>query len=101
MAINIGSYRNQINVDAARPVEGKKPAEPVSSVNAESEAPVKVTVSARAKELSRTGGGGVDQAKVERLKAALAQGTLKLDAKLVASRIVEEGHGPDAGGESH
>jgi len=48
----------------------------------------RVSISAEARALA-SGDPGVDQAKVERLKSALASGSLKFDTQLVAQRMID------------
>jgi anti-sigma28 factor (negative regulator of flagellin synthesis) len=50
---------------------------------------IKVTVSAEARALAAE--NAMDGAKVARLQAALAAGALAIDARLIASRLVESG----------
>ncbi len=49
----------------------------------------RVSISAEARALAG-GDAAVDQAKVERLRAALASGSLKFDAQLVAQRMIDQ-----------
>ena len=55
---------------------------------------VKVSLSERARALSErpspTSAEGFDAAKVERLRAELADGTFKVDADLIAQRMLDE-----------
>lgn len=90
------SYDKKIEstpTDAAGKVGGPKGAS--SQEAAVSHAPqegVKVTVSAKAQQLAKS---GFDAAKVDRLKAALQAGALKPDFQLIAKKIVEGNHGPE------
>lgn len=49
----------------------------------------RVSISAEARALAAD--SGIDQAKVERLRAALASGSLKFDSQLIAERLIERG----------
>jgi flagellar biosynthesis anti-sigma factor FlgM len=51
----------------------------------------KVSISPEAKALSSTSEAGFDAAKVERLKGAVESGSLHVDAKAIAARIVNGG----------
>jgi flagellar biosynthesis anti-sigma factor FlgM len=49
----------------------------------------RVSISAEARALAG-GDAAVDQAKVERLRSALASGSLKFDSQLVAQRMIDQ-----------
>jgi|GEM_PF-1250764 len=51
----------------------------------------RVRVSARSRQLSLAADGGVDAAKVARLKAAVDGGTFRIDAREIAERIARVG----------
>ncbi|MBK7395609.1 MAG: flagellar biosynthesis anti-sigma factor FlgM [Myxococcales bacterium] len=72
------------------PSQGGAPGE-VKQVAASSDS-VKVTLSAKARELAATSeaDSDFDQAKVERLRASIDRGDFKIDAQAIAQKIVED-----------
>ncbi len=74
----------------AAPTQGGAPGE-VKQVAASSDS-VKVTLSAKARELAATADtdNDFDQAKVERLRASIDRGDFKIDAQAIAQKIVED-----------
>jgi negative regulator of flagellin synthesis FlgM len=53
----------------------------------------KVTISDKTRELAAASSSTVDAAKVERLRAAVNNGSLKIDAHKIANKIVGDGDG--------
>jgi flagellar biosynthesis anti-sigma factor FlgM len=51
----------------------------------------RVRVSARSRQLSLAADGGVDAARVARLKSAVDEGTFRIDARAIAARIARVG----------
>ena len=62
-----------------------------SSSAAASPAGEKVTLSAQAQELAAKAAANTDDAKVQKLTAAVQNGTFKIDAHAIANRIVDGG----------
>jgi negative regulator of flagellin synthesis FlgM len=60
-----------------------------SSANPSGAPPVKVTVSAEARRLADEAKG--DEARVDRLRQAVAEGSFRVDTRAVAKKIVETG----------
>lgn len=83
----------QVNPAALRRAQGPQPqqggpheAKPVTAGTDS----VKVTLSSKARELAAASESDFDQAKVERLRAALEKGELKIDPQAIAAKIVED-----------
>lgn len=92
MRINDAQSRGWTVEAVGRTPEVERLAEADAAHNADA---VKVTLSERARELSQRPsapppGGGVDAAKVERLRAEIADGKFTVDPDLIASRMLDE-----------
>jgi len=80
------AYQRQTAVD---PVSvPQSPAQREGATTGTSVRAARVSISAEARALA-AGDPGVDQAKVDRLRNALASGSLKFDSNLVAQRMID------------
>ena len=81
------AYQRQTAVD---PVSvPQSPAQREGVAGGTSVRAARVSISAEARALA-AGDPGIDQAKVERLRAAFAGGGLKFDSQLVAQRMIDQ-----------
>lgn len=81
------AYQRQTAVD---PVSvPQSPAQREGAASSTSVRAARVSISAEARALA-AGDLGIDQAKVERLRSALASGSLKFDSQLVAQRMIDQ-----------
>jgi flagellar biosynthesis anti-sigma factor FlgM len=80
------AYQRQTAVDPVSVPQSPAQREGVSTGTSVRAA--RVSISAEARALA-AGDPGVDQAKVERLRAALGGGSLKFDSQLVAQRMID------------
>jgi flagellar biosynthesis anti-sigma factor FlgM len=81
------AYQRQTAVD---PVSvPQSPAQREGVATGTSVRAARVSISAEARALA-AGDTGIDQAKVERLRAAFASGGLKFDSQLVAQKMIEQ-----------
>lgn len=82
----LNAYQRQTVVD---PVSvPQSPAQREAAASAPSVRAARVSISAEARALA-AGDPGVDQAKVDRLRGALASGSLKFDSQLVAQKMID------------
>jgi negative regulator of flagellin synthesis FlgM len=79
---------NPTDASAARPATAPASNSASSAGSSVEAAPVTVTVSSKALELSSKAGEASD-AKVARLQQAVAEGTFKVDPEAIANKIVE------------
>jgi flagellar biosynthesis anti-sigma factor FlgM len=70
---------------------GKVGAAGAGSKHETDEGAFKVSISPEAKALASSSEGGLDAAKVERLKGQVESGSLHVDAKAIAARLVNGG----------
>jgi flagellar biosynthesis anti-sigma factor FlgM len=88
----ISAYQNTVNLgDRVPRAKGAAPADiarPTGSSTSPTES-ARVTISAEARQLAAGGAPGVDPAKVAALKEKIANGTLNVDSKVVAERMVD------------
>ena len=82
------AYQRQTAVDPVSVPQA--PAHREGAASSGSLRAARVSISAEARALAARD-PGVDQAKVDRLRSALAAGTLKFDSQLVAQRMIDSG----------
>jgi flagellar biosynthesis anti-sigma factor FlgM len=88
MRIFSETYQRVAELKTSPPPESKAPEEQALDEEAAPFQGVRVEVSSEAIALSKAA-SDMDHEKVERLKRAVASGTLPIDADLIATRIVE------------
>jgi flagellar biosynthesis anti-sigma factor FlgM len=82
------AYQRQTAVDPVSVPQSPTPREGASAGTSVRAA--RVSISAEARALA-AGDPGIDQAKVDRLRGALASGSLKFDSQLVAQKMIDRG----------
>ena len=86
-----GSQTTPIAQPQAAKGAAKVAASGASATQDTDEGAFKVTISPEARALASSADGGVDAAKVERLRAQVASGGLSIDAHAIAARLVNGG----------
>jgi flagellar biosynthesis anti-sigma factor FlgM len=84
----LNAYQRQTAVDPVSVREA--PATSESGGSSTSIRAARVSISAEARALAE-GEGGIDRAKVDRLRQSIQSGALKFDSQLIAQRLVDQG----------